>query len=31
MDYYHDAPFPFNGTIERMHVKYLDVDAVSST
>lgn len=24
MDYYHDAPFAFNGTIENMNVKYLD-------
>jgi hypothetical protein len=30
MDYYHLAPFPFDGTIERMHVQYLDTDQVAS-
>jgi hypothetical protein len=32
MDYFHHAPFPFDGTIERVHVQYLDTDkAVSPT
>jgi arylsulfatase A-like enzyme len=32
MDYYHVAPFRFDGTIERMHVQYLDAaQAASST
>jgi hypothetical protein len=30
MDYYHLAPFPFDGTIERTHVQYLATDQVAS-
>ena len=26
MDYYHHAPFPFDGTIEQVYVQYLDID-----
>jgi len=28
MDYYHDAPFAFNGTIENMNVQYLGKSAI---
>jgi arylsulfatase A-like enzyme len=30
MDYYHLAPFPFDGTIERTHVQYLATDQAAS-
>jgi hypothetical protein len=30
MEYYRQAPFPFDGTIERMHVQYLGTDKAAS-